>query len=311
MLPVLAAAGLAAYGAYQNDQSRRANEAFTKEQQAILNSVPLPVLKELHPELYKQVVQLHPELEDTVTLGPSQMEGISLDPKYKAAQMNALNKLMDISGNDGRDAQFQADAARLQNDVNTNLQGNTGAIQQNMATRGLSGGMSEMVAKQQAAQAAADRQAQMGLDLNAQAQQRALSALMNQNQVASQAQQQDFSQQSAKAQATDAISRFNAQNKQQVLGANADRTNSANQWNAQTAQAVSNLNTGLNNDTQKYNTNGLAQQRFDNQMSRATGQMGISRDAADRDAKQREREMQFYGGLASAGMQAYSANKGK
>lgn len=275
-----------------------------------LKNLPIPILKEQHPELYKQIVQMNPELEQSVTLGPSEMGGITLDPQYKAAQLSALNKLQGISDAGGQDAQFLSDASKLQSNINTNLQGNTGAIQQNMATRGLSGGMSEMVAKQQAAQAAADRQSQMGLDLNAQAQQRALQALMSGQQVASNMSNQDFGQQSAKAQAADAISRFNAQNKQQVMGANVDRQNQAQQWNANTAQQVAGQNTQLNNDTQKYNSNGLAQQNYDNAYKKAGGVASGYQNIADGQNKDRDREAGFMGNIISGGAVAYAGRKG-
>ena len=127
-------------------------------------NIPLPILKEYYPELYQVVASINPELETAESLGPSQMEGIATDPALRAAQMNALNKLTSIGDAGGRDAQFLADQARLEADVNTNLQGQQGAIQQNMASRGMSGGMSEMVAKNINAQQAANRQAQMGMD---------------------------------------------------------------------------------------------------------------------------------------------------
>lgn len=267
-------------------------------------NIPLPVLKELNPELYKQVVSLNPELEQAVNLGPSQMEGISLDPRYKQAQMDALSRLMDISANGGQDAQFKADSAKLQDSVNTNLQGNSQAIQQNMAARGMSGGMSEMVNKQLAAQQAANRQAQMGLDIQAQAQQRALQALMGQSDVASRMEQSDYSMAANKAQAQDAISRFNAQNQQQVSSNNADRRNQAQQFNAQNAQNTANQNVSLNNQAKEYNL-GLAQQNFENQMARAGLSTGIDSQNQARRENRRGQNLAFTGSLISGGAQAF------
>lgn len=262
--------------------------------------IPLPVLKEQHPELYAELAKYNPEMEQSVTLGPSSMEGIALDPAYKQAQMNALNKLMNITENNGQDAQFLADSNRLQNDVNSNLQGNTGAIQQNMATRGLSGGMSELVSKQMAAQQAANRQSQMGLDINAQAQQRALQSLMNQGQLGGQMSQQDFSQQSAKAQAADSINRFNAANLQNVNSSNVAARNQAQLQNNQNTQNIHNQNVDVKNKAADWNTNGISQQNYGNRMN----QIGMSNDIMAKQAansyNQSKDQDAFIGGVASS-----------
>lgn len=273
-----------------------------------IRNVPLPVLKEYYPELYQQVVALNPEVETAVTLGPSEMAGISTDPALRQAQMKALSTLQEVGNAGGRDAQFMADASRLQNDINTNLQGQQGAIMQNLATRGMSGGMSEMVARQMAAQGASNQQAQTALDLNAQAQKRALDAIMQSGQLGGQMQSQDFSQSAQKAQAADAINKFNAANTQQVLSNNVNAKNSAQQWNATSAQNVANQNTGLRNDAQQYNSN-LDQQRFNNEMARATGVANQYNNMANSKNQERAGEMQFVGGLIGAGAGAYGASK--
>lgn len=265
-----------------------------------LKNVPLPILKEYYPDLYKQVVSLNPELESAVNIGPSEMAGIATDPSLRQAQLKALGKLSEVGDAGGRDAQFMADAGRLQSDVDASVRGREGAIQQNLATRGLSGGMTELVQRNLAAQEGANRQAQMGMDLKAQAEQRALQALMQSGQLAGQMQGQDFNQASAKAQAADAISKFNAQNLQGVQSRNVANRNSAQQWNAQNAQGIANQNVGLKNESQLYNNN-LPQQNFNNQMSRAgaiAGQYNQSGQAKDRD---RASNQQLIGGLISAG----------
>lgn len=254
-------------------------------------NLPLPVLKEFYPELYQQVVSMNPELETAVTLGPSQMEGVSTDPMYKQAQMNALSKLQEIGAAGGRDAQFESDAARLQNDINTNLKGQQGAIQQNMATRGMSGGMSEMVARQLAAQEAANRQSQVGLDLNAQAQQRALSSLMNAGTLGGQMQGQEFNQKSSVAQAADAINKFNAQNQQNVIGSNVAAKNQAQLYNVGQAQGAADKNVAAKNQAQQYNL-GLSQQQYENELNKrglisgaTTGLAKNYTDESDRNVK--------------------------
>lgn len=273
-----------------------------------VKNVPLPVLKEYYPELYKQVVQMNPELETAVTLGPSSMEGVSTDPALKQAQLKALQKLQGISDAGGMDAQFLADQARLETDVNANLQAQQGAIMQNLATRGMSGGGNELVARQMAVQQAANRQAQAGMDLKAQAERRALEALMGSGQMAGQMQAQDFGQQSQIAQAKDAIDRFNAQNQQQIIGNNTNIKNNAQLFNANNAQNIANQNVGTRNDAQLRNNN-LSQQNFNNQMAKATGVANQHSNMANAKDRERQGEMQLIGGLVGAGANAYGGSK--
>lgn len=258
-------------------------------------NIPLPILKELQPELYQQIIRENPELESALSLGPSAMEGISTDPALRAAQMNALQKLQGIAAAEGKDAQFQADSARLLNDVNANLRGNQGAIQQNLATRGLSGGMSELVSRQQAAQEAANRQSQMGLDLNAQAQQRALSALVGSADLGGQMEQRQFGQKSQIAQAQDLINRFNLQNQQGVAQRNVGYQNEAAARNAQVAQDIANKNVGARQYAREYNLN-IPQQQFSNQITRAGGTAQGNQFDFNTGEKRRQQDWQMIGG---------------
>lgn len=271
-------------------------------------NIPLPVLKEYYPELYKVVSEMNPELETAVNLGPSEMQGIATDPALRQAQLNALNKLSSIGDAGGRDAQFLSDAARVQNDVNTNLQGQQGAIMQNLATRGMSGGGSELVARSIAAQQAANSQGQQALDLNAQAQQRALQALMQSGQLGGQMQQQDFSQQQAKAQATDAINKFNAQNQQNVISNNVAAKNNAQASNVANQNNVAGQNTNARNQAQQYNLN-LAQQQYDNQLKKLGMVNNASQNLANSYMNESQGNRQFIGGLIGAGAQAYGGYK--
>jgi hypothetical protein len=273
-----------------------------------IRDLPLPVLKEYYPELYQQVVSLNPEMESAVNLGPSEMAGIATDPALRQTQLKALGKLSEIGDAGGRDAQFMADQSRLESDVNAQVAGREGAIQQNMATRGMSGGMSELVARNIASQEGANRNAQMGMDLKAQAEARALDSLMKSGQLSGQMQGQDFEQAASKAQAADAIAKFNAANKQDVGARNVASKNNAQQWNANTAQTVAGQNTGVKNEAQQYNL-GLAQRNFDNQMAKATGVANQYGNMAASKDKERQEDKQLVGGLIGAGAMYYGGKK--
>lgn len=270
-----------------------------------LSSIPLPVLKEYYPDLYEQVVSLNPEMESAVTLGPSEMAGIATDPGLRNTQMKALNRLQEIGDAGGMDAQFLSDSNRVLTDVNAANRGREGAIQQNLATRGLSGGMSELVQRNLSAQNASNQQAQSALDLKAQAEQRALASLMNSGQLANQIQGQDFNQASAKAQAADSIAKFNAQNLQGVNSRNTATKNNAQQWNAQNAQTAANSNVGAKNEAQQYNL-GLGQQNFNNQIKKAGGVADQYNAIGQSKDKERQEDKGFVGGLISGGFQAFA-----
>ena len=272
--------------------------------------IPLPVLKEYYPELYKQVVALNPEMDSAVNLGPSQMAGVATDPALRQAQLGALNKLQDIGNAGGRDAQFMADQNRLMSDVNTNTQGQEGAFEQNLATRGMGGGMSELVQRNLAAQAGANRQAQMGMDASAQAQQRALQALMQSGQLGGQMQAQVFGQQSAKAQAADSIAKFNAQNLQSVNSGNVAAKNQAQAANATTAQNAANSSTQTQNQAQQYNL-GLPQQQYDNELKKRGMVQGAQSGLANSYQNESNANRQLIGTGIGAAATAYGANRSK
>jgi hypothetical protein len=291
--------------AYNQQQGANAASAAAKKQMDILNSVPLPVLKEFYPELYKQVVELNPEMLAAQSLGPSAMEQVQVSPELKQAQMNALLKLQGI-GETGMTATDQARLAQIESNVARNLKGQTGAIQQNLAARGLSGGMTELVSRQLAAQEGANRQAQLGLDVKAQAEQRALDAIMQSGQLGGQMGQQQFQNAAQIAQAKDIINKFNTQNLQNVQQSNIEARNAAQLANAQAKQNIAGQNVGLSNEAQKYNI-GLAQQNYQNQMARATGQTQALADQAKVDAANRAAQNQMIGGLVQTGAMYYGA----
>ena len=142
-------------------------------------------------------------------LGPSAMQGISTDPRYKDAELAALRDLEQIS-KDGMSLADQAELARLDSQVNRQNAGRMGAIRQNMAARGLGGSGMELVSSMQAAQDATERQALASLEKAAMAQTGRRDATSRMGSLASQLQGRDFEQEAARAQATDRIAQFNA-----------------------------------------------------------------------------------------------------
>lgn len=294
----------------QGNAADAASESASK-QANLLNSVPLPILKQYYPDLYKQVIALNPEAEQAQSLGPSAMENISVDPAMKQAQMNALLKLQQIGDEGGMTATDRARLSRIQSEGDANLRGQQGAIMQNLATRGMSGGGSELVARQLASQENANRQAQQGLDVASQAEQRALQAIMQSGQLGGQIGQQGFQNAAQIAQAKDAINKFNAANTQDVASRNVSGRNQAQQINAQSQQNIANQNTGLANEAQRYNTQTLPQQQYQNQMGRVTGQVNAIQNQQQVAQQNQQDQNQMIGGLIQTGAQYYGGQQKK
>ena len=308
IIPALIAAGVALYQGEQNRRAGQAQKDAMKRAQDIVNQVPLPVLKEYYPELYQQIATIAPEMVQAQELGPTAMESVAVDPALRKAQMNALLRLQQVGEEGGMTATDRARLAQIESEQQATLRGQEGAIMQNLATRGMGGGMQEMVARQLAVQAGANRAAQQGLDVKAQAEQRALQAIMQSGQLGGQMAGQEFGQQAQIAAAKDAIARFNAANLQNVGMTNVQARNAAQQANAQMAQNIAAQNVGLKNQAQLYNLN-LPQQQFANQFARATGQAQGVQQQAQLAAQQQQAQNQFLGGLLQTGAQLYAGSQ--
>jgi hypothetical protein len=186
-------------------------------------------------------------------MGRSAMEGVSADPRLKEAQMAALAQMQGIGAGGGMTDAERAQMARTQSEVAQADRGRRDAILQNMRARGMAGSGSEMLAQLASSQAATDRAAQQGLDINGMAQQRALAALQQAGAMAGGMRSQGFGEDSARAQAADAVARFNAANSQQANQFNAGMLNDANRANATLGLQGNMFNAGQANSMGQFN----------------------------------------------------------
>lgn len=175
------------------------------------------------------------DLENGPQLSDSEMGKVNVDPRYSHYEMQALQDLEQQS-KDGLSLRDQADLAQLEGQVNRQNAGRQGAIQQNMAARGMGGSGMELVAQMQASQDATERQALASMEKAAMAQEGRRGATAMLGQQAGQMSARDFQQQAQKAAAQDAINRFNVANQQQIA-----------QYNHQGRQGITNNNTQQNN----------------------------------------------------------------
>ena len=334
-----------------------AREALAK-QEALYDNINLPDLKDINLEKYKYEGDVDPRLAqggpavdyngidahtmEATLAGDSEMKGVSTDPRLRDAQMSALMDLQNISSSGGMTAEDKANLSRIQGQTAQADKGRREAILQNAAARGMSGSGNELLAQLQSSQAATDRQSQEGLDIAGMAQARALQAMMQSGQLGGSIRGQDFGEQSAVAQAQDAINKFNVANQNTASQYNATALNQTGQFNAgnqldtdkfNSAQAydlnknntaiqnqalfanhdgrqgISNANVDIGNKQATANA-GKAQQNFQNQLDLANGRTGAAKSAQNYwQDKEKEASQTSQNGIQGAGMVAASYSK--
>lgn len=302
-----AAAGLAggslvsAYLGYLTSQQQMQAAQGARQQalqQYLAINIPDPAQQQLILQQYQMTGKLDPAIETAINQGPSAQSQIALDPTTRAAQMSALSQLSDISSKQGMDAQERAQIQQGINSVNANEQGQRGAILQNAAARGVGGSGASLAAELEAEQGGANTASQNALGAQAQASQRALSALGQQGQLAGQVHSQDYQQALNAANASDAISQFNARNQNAAMAANTQAQNQAQAYNVQEDQNIANQNTGLDNYQQQYNKN-LLQQQYQNQLQKASGAANALGGVANQYNLQGQNNANMWGGISS------------
>lgn len=263
-----------------------------------------------------------------VNAGPTELANISADPRLRSAQMKALSQMQDVADQGGLTAQDKADLARTSTEAANADAGRRAAILQNMQARGMGGSGAELLAQLSSSQAATDRAAQAGLDVNAQAQNRALQAMMSTGTMAGNLRSQDYGEQSNAAQAQDAINKFNAQNQTGMNQFNATAANNAaaqnaslqqqaNMFNQGQKQNVANANTATQNQQTMYNQAQVPQQNFNNQMAVAGGKSGQAQSASNyhgnkyntQEQTKAAKQGSIIGGLAGLGQAAILSDK--
>ncbi len=248
--------------------------------------------------------QISPEEAQTYLQQQSDMNNISLDPKFKQAQMDALSGLQDVANNHGVTAADQAQLNDINTQEDTRARGAREAILQNSAARGVSGSGVELLNQLTNAQDSATRASTQGFNVAANAQQRALSALQAAGQQGTQMQNNSFNEQAQVANANDAINKFNTTNQQNVQNTNVANRNTAQAANLANQQNIANTNVGLANQQQQYNKQ-LNQQDFQNQMQKnqavagALNKTGANQTAANNTQNQNDKQL-IGTGLVSA-----------
>lgn len=274
VLPAIIAAGGALASAYMGSQAQRAAARQAEEAQAEAARAREGIASELAADSnrygittddgtsflnpddfqYTALDAYRPEAESVVELGPSAMTGISLDPSTRAAQMQALDE-MSLLANGGMGAIDEAAVADINRQLSQAQRGSRDAIAANMRSRGVTGSGLEMAAQLQNQQASADRASMAGTEAAAESVRRRMAALEALGSLGGNIRGQDFGQAAQVAQAQDAVSRFNADNRQGVYSRNTQARNNASEADWRNRQGIANNNVSMNYDVANQNNN--------------------------------------------------------
>lgn len=215
---------------------------------------------------------LTPEMEQALSQGPTAYENIQVDPRLKADQMQALEQMSGLASGQVKPSDV-AGFEMARRGAAAEAQAKQGQILQEMQQRGQAGSGAELLSKLTAAQSAADRQQQAQLQQAQAMQQAREQAISNLANMAGNIRNQDYSQASDLARARDIVAQQNIANSRDVQSRNVAAKNLAAASNLANKQNLSNANVDIANKQQQYNK-GLAQQTFNNQMTKASGLAG-------------------------------------
>jgi hypothetical protein len=269
-----------------------------KKAQAMIAAIPVPTAKDMELILAPLVQQgiLTPEDYVTISQKPSEFLNINLDQAPRNAEIAALSQIQDIASSGGRDAQFRATMNDAMNQANTQLQGQTGAILQNASQRGALNSNMTTAAALANAYAGNANASNASVNAAAEAEKRALDAIAASATLGGQIRSQDFAQASQRAQAIDAINRYNAQNSQSQANMNTQTRNLTQAQNLDLKQQVAQQNNQISNEQARYNA-ALPGQEFQNKMSKAAAMAGVALPTANYAAQQNANKAATQGSL--------------
>lgn len=307
-MPWLAALGGAVGGVASSlIGSGAASGDYSAEQQQIQEAidayknigVPPTQALQIVFQKYQNSGQMTPAMESAFQQSSNAYNNIQTNPQDNQAQLNALNSLQNTANQGGMNTTEQANLQQNLSDIASRNRGAQDAISQQAQARGQFGGGQQLVSQEMAAQNGANQANQMGLNINAQAQQNALSSLMGAGQLGGQMQAQQWGQGAQAAAAQNAINQFNTQNAQNVGNYNVGAQNNAQLYNLQNQQQTNNLNTQGQNQTNQYNSQAY-QQNFNDNLQKANGLAGQYGKMGNYYGQQGQNQQNMWGGIGQA-----------
>ena len=271
-------------------KSKDPNKAAMKQQKAQmkrLDKIDLPELQRLALESPELVGLL-----DAEQLDASSMEDISTDPRLQENQMAALESMKDRS-EQGLTQADRFDMEEALGMAGAQEKAQRAQIEQEMAERGMGDSGQSLMMKLQNQQNSANQGRKQAMDMTRQSSSNRQNALSNLANMSGQMQNQDFNRQAQTASAKDAIAKANAMNRQSIAG-----------QNLAARQAIANQQSATANQNQMYNKN-IAQQQFQNELSKAGAQGGVSSNMSNIAANAPQSSGSTLGTLAGGAAGAY------
>lgn len=222
---------------------------------AFIDAVQVPDASELRVQLEQlvRVGEITPAQAQTILQEQTAYDQIRTDPRLRQAQLGALSTLQGTIDEGGLDARGRASLEDALSTQRTTSRGLQDAILANTRARGIGGSDIETVARLVGNQAAATQGSRAALDTAALREQRRDQAIRDVGSLSSQIRGQDFGEDERRAQAADAINRFNAANRQSQENIRIGDINRAQAGNLAAEQAISDANVGIRNRQEFYN----------------------------------------------------------
>lgn len=269
---------------------------------------------ELTPTAYENVDYQGPEAAADIRVnpaalervGPTAMNDVSVDPRYKDQQLAQLSALAELRDKGGLNLTDKANLQGIQNDEAAQAQAGRASIMQQAQMRGTGGGNMAIMDMLNANQGSANRQSQRDMQIAGMAQDRALQAGNMAANQASGMSKQDFDQQAQVAAARDTAAKFNAGMANTNNQFNSNQNINVQQANQQKNQGVNNATALAKNNSQTMNKYTMPTQNFAQGAQKASGQANVGLSAAEIAAKQqadsKKAQSGLWGGAFSTGM---------
>lgn len=272
----------------------------------IVDSIESPDYLPVEYQAPEYVGDYTPEEAKAALMGQSAYEGISLDPQMRSAQTAQIGALERLRDEGGLNLTDRANLQRIQNEELMKERGQRGAIMQDARARGMSGSGMELMSLLGSNQAGMNRQSQRDLEIAGMAQDRALQAGGQAASLAGNVRGQDWQQESAKAAAQDAASKFNASMLSNTNQFNVGNEMRAGMTNQGLRQGVANQTASTGNEEQRMNKFVMPQQSYTDKLAKARMQVqggeAESKMYQDQARAKQIQQGEMWGGLNKIGM---------
>jgi len=303
---IAAAAAIASW--LSSEQGRKASAAERAKMQTMLNNIKDPNFdtKDIDFPTFQVLQRYVPQVSDYVQeVDPSFVELSAQAQEGRGAQQEALRRLMEAGSAEG-DIRSNIAVNQANREAAISNQGMQGQILEGMRRRGTGGSGLELAAQLQAQQSAGDRGAVNAQNAASEGYKNRLNALMQSGELGGRLKNEELSQAEKNANIINSFNQRNAANRNDYNRYSDDASNTAQRFNIGEGQRVYEKNLGGRYDAAKYNQaaqNQTAQQVFQNQMSKITGQQAqsaMNQQGISQNTQDRQNQIQGAGNMGSA-----------